>query len=730
VGSNSNIRTNDPTKVPAFPKVPASASPEMRRYLETLEQVTNIRLGRRGDPRDRAVTLRELIDSGLAQELRSNPFDPNRSGNVGFVQPGGRLPDLAVPPAPTGFQANGAYSQINLGWDYPAYSNHSHTEVHSHTSDSIGDATLLGIQSGRIFVDPVGSGATRYYWVRHVNTDSIAGPFNAAAGTAASTAPDVNHLLGVLTGAITDSQLSQSLSSDITGVATAAAAAASDAAEAIAAKTAALLAQSNAETAKDNAEIAETNADTSRASASTSAGQSAASATSAAGSAATASAQAVLATTAKNNAGASAGAAATSASNASSFADDSEASATASEVSRVAADTAKAGAVASAAASSQSESNASASETASGNSAAASESAKTAAESAKAAASAFSVSAASSATSASGSATAAASTVNGLTARLNNTGGTGVTVEQAYSANASDIGDLEGQYTVKIDANGAVAGFGLANTTTSLGVNESEFIVNADRFALMRGATSSATATVPFVVQASATTLNGESVPAGVYMADAFIKNGSIANAKIGALNADKITAGSIAAARIAANTIDASKLRLDNSTIASQNINGIPTVIIKDLGVGNAKIQNLAVSTLKIQDQAVTFPNAITTSANIAIASSSNNTTFSTIQTLTGTYSGAPVLISGSFAVRSHNDQALMRFRLRRGSTVLFTSQSKAVRPTPDLFIIPFNFLDTNTSSGSRTYTLQAYVQDEYGNYADRTISTLEVKK
>jgi hypothetical protein len=176
VGSNSNIRTNDPTKVPAFPKVPASASAEMRKYLETLEQVTSIRLGRRGDPRDRAVTLRELIDSGLAQELRSNPFDPNKSGNVGFVQPGGRLPDLAVPPAPTGFQANGAYSQINLGWDYPAYSNHSHTEVHSHTSDSIGDATLLGIQSGRIFVDPVGSGATRYYWVRHVNTDSIAGP--------------------------------------------------------------------------------------------------------------------------------------------------------------------------------------------------------------------------------------------------------------------------------------------------------------------------------------------------------------------------------------------------------------------------------------------------------------------------------------------------------------------------------------------------------------------------
>ena len=300
----------------------------------------------------------------------------------------------------------------------------------------------------------------------------------------------------------------------------------------------------------------------------------------------------------------------------------------------------------------------------------------------------------------------------------------------SISTQASSINGLEAKYVVKIDTNGAVAGYGLASTANSAGNIVSEFIVNADRFAIMRGGSNTAAATVPFVVQASSTTLNGESVPAGVYMADAFIKNGSIASAKIGTLNADKITAGSIASARIATNSIDASKINLDNSTITSQNISGIPTVIIKDLGVGNAKIQNLAVSTLKIQDQAVTFPHAETTTANLQIASSSNNTTFSTIQTLTGTFSGAPVLISGCFSVRSHDDQALMRYRLRRGTTVLFTSQSKAVRPTPDLFVIPFSFLDESTSSGSRTYTLQAYVQDQFGNYSDRTLSTLECKK
>ena len=215
MASNSNVRTNDPTKVPALPRIPADTPPSLRRYLELLEQPTNIRLGRRGDPRDRAVTLRELIDSGLATELAQKPFDSNRGGDPGFVKGGDRLPDLAVHPAPTGFSATGAFSTIIIAFTFPSYSNHSHTEIWSHSSDSIGDATLVGIQTGRVFTDPVGSGVTRYYWARHVNTDSVVGPFNAAAGTVANTSTDVNHMLGVLNNAITSSQLASTLSDPI-----------------------------------------------------------------------------------------------------------------------------------------------------------------------------------------------------------------------------------------------------------------------------------------------------------------------------------------------------------------------------------------------------------------------------------------------------------------------------------------------------------------------------------
>ena len=901
------VKTNDPTKVPALPTIPPSVAPELRRYLAVLEQVVNIRLGRRGDPRDRAVTLRELIDSGLATELASSPFATNSSGNTGFVNSGEQLQDLAVPPIPTGFTASGAFSTIHLSWNFPAYSNHAHTEVYVHTSDVIGDAQLLGIQAGRVFIDPVGSGQTRYYWVRHVNTNNITGPFNAAAGTIASTALDVSHMLTLLTGSITSGQLAQSLSDTIDGAgsstdisnleafvgfvssysgssllsrigsaetgitnlnstfgsttAAAASATAAAAAEsaAIAAKAAALLAQSDAETAQANAETAKTSAETAQAAAETSQNAASASATGAAGSASTASQNSTTAANSATAAGNSASAAATSATNAATSATAAGTASTASQTSRLAAEAAKTDAEtaetgaqnsASAAATSATQANASQtaaaasasaadsdrlaaqtakanaetaetnavsakndaesaesnaassattaanSATAAGNSAgaaatsasnaatsatqagtrstaantakvaaqsardtaqtaqagaeqaesdavaaknaaassasAAATSAETAqtavtdagafataadtsateAETSKSSASTFAQQASGSATTAEGHATAAAQDFTSVTARLDNVNNASnpnnaVTLEQKFTAVASDLSGLEGQYTVKIDNNGAVAGFGLGSTTTAAGNIVSEFIVNADRFAIMRGGSNTATATVPFIVQATSTTLNGETVPAGVYMADAFIKNGSIQSAKIGELNADKITAGFISANRIDSNSITASKLVLDNSTITSQNIGGVPTVIIKDLGVGNAKIQNLAVSTLKIRDQAVTFPVSDITVADQTLTQGGG---YQTVQTVTHVSTGAPIEIGVGFRARSQTGSSgrLAIFGIFRGSTQIFNSGHFYI-PGVNGAVQAFLFSET-PSAGTYTYTLKVF--------------------
>lgn len=207
----TKARTTAATTVPGISKPPADISPALRRYLESISEALEIRLGRRGDARDRAVTFRELLDSGLAIELGSNPYQIGKPP----ADPDPDPPANGTPTAPTNFSANGGYSIVTCFWDYPNYGPHSHTEIWRHTANVIGDAQLVGISSGISFIDPVGQSKTHYYWARHVSTYDIAGPFHSANGDEATTAANVTELLNVLTGAITESQLYQTLGARI-----------------------------------------------------------------------------------------------------------------------------------------------------------------------------------------------------------------------------------------------------------------------------------------------------------------------------------------------------------------------------------------------------------------------------------------------------------------------------------------------------------------------------------
>ena len=209
--------SSNPTKVPAIPRPPNDVSPEVRRYLESVQEALEIRLGRRGEPEDRAVTLRELIDSGLAKTLKSAPFDPNNisAANVGFVNPS-TVSNSTVPPAPTNFTAAGAYSIILLSWDIPSDLDFiSHLEIWRADTDDLGEAVLYDISTSSTYSDPVGGGETKYYWIRFISQAGIVGPFNDGDGTSATTATDVAYQLGVLNEAITSTQLAASLSAPI-----------------------------------------------------------------------------------------------------------------------------------------------------------------------------------------------------------------------------------------------------------------------------------------------------------------------------------------------------------------------------------------------------------------------------------------------------------------------------------------------------------------------------------
>ena len=202
-----------PTKVPGLPTVPAGISPELRQYLSNLAEAVEIRLGRRGDPIDRAVTLRELVDSGLATYLRGAPYDPSGAAPPDFEN---NVPEFGdQPTVPTGFEANGAYSVIILEWDVPFYLGHATTEIWRYPEDILGDASLVGVATGNVHIDYIGGGQSAYYWIRHVNRSDVKGPFTGPDGKFAETAPDVAVLLETLEDSITENQLFEDLGARI-----------------------------------------------------------------------------------------------------------------------------------------------------------------------------------------------------------------------------------------------------------------------------------------------------------------------------------------------------------------------------------------------------------------------------------------------------------------------------------------------------------------------------------
>lgn len=142
-------------------------------------------------------------------------------------------------------------------------------------------------------------------------------------------------------------------------------------------------------------------------------------------------------------------------------------------------------------------------------------------------------------------------------------------------AHSRSINGLEAQYTVKVDVNGKVAGYGLA-TTPKNGTPESKFIVNADRFGV--GATGKADV-FPFTVDTrqNRVGVNGELVVNGKAIVDR-LNAGDIHGDKITAntLNANHLKAGSVTAREMAAGSITADKLNVNNLSAISANMGNI----------------------------------------------------------------------------------------------------------------------------------------------------------
>lgn len=496
--------------------VPTNYQGQERRFAQSVSESLDVLTGRRGDVIDRAVTFRDLIDTGVLKLVKGlgtgsgggTIINPNDNPDGGPTQ---------LPTQPENFNATGGFNIIFLNWTLPPYNGHDYVEIYRLQKTGAAVPTLAQAEASGVytryygdlyqFADTnVGSQENWYYWIRAVNIDGITGPFYSTDGVDATTALDYLFISGLIDDILDDDVNGLGLNTTI------------DALDLNITQ----LENFTGYTSGYNGDSLVTRIGDVE---------------TVAGNAAT-SAQLQSEQTARANAD-SALAADITTLNATVYDTSTGLPATysglQSEIStRASADSALA-TRATALEATVNDSNTGVAATYSGL-----QSEITARANADSALSS--------------SITSLTTTVNGNTASI--------------QTNTSSINGVEAKYSVKVDNNGHVSGFGLISTANN-GTVTSSFIVAADRFAIARPFNSSNTnvsTNYPFKVVTNNSTYadDGTPIPQGVYIEDAFIHNSQITNALIGD--------ATITSAKI----FDLSATRISSGNIAIDNSNSI----------------------------------------------------------------------------------------------------------------------------------------------------------
>lgn len=202
-------------------------------------------------------------------------------------------------------------------------------------------------------------------------------------------------------------------------------------------------------------------------------------------------------------------------------------------------------------------------------------------------------------------------------------GGSSATLEQRFTAQKSANDVLLAQYTVKLDVNGYVSGFGLSSTASS-SAPTTDFVVNADRFAVAApmyvGATApaspfdgqywrnSSTGVVqrwnaklsvpawevrdyklPLAVLTTSQTINDVAFDPGVYIDGANITQATVGNAQIADLAVDSAKISSLTVNKLASGS-----LQTDSFIKSSNFVSGSQGFILN--ANGTAEFQNAVV--------------------------------------------------------------------------------------------------------------------------------------
>jgi hypothetical protein len=189
----------------------------------------------------------------------------------------------------------------------------------------------------------------------------------------------------------------------------------------------------------------------------------------------------------------------------------------------------------------------------------------------------------------------------------------------SITTQATSIDGVEANYSVKIDNNNRITGFGLLSTTSG-STPFSEFAVVADQFSIVSPDSTADTPIQPFTVTADK-----------IYF------------------GADVIVSGDL----ISTGTISADRLQIDGVMFDTETVGGVTSLIIKESGINTSQIAESAITTARLSNDSVTidkFANTLESTNYSAGSAGWRLTTDGTFEAGNGTFRGALTATSGAF--------------------------------------------------------------------------------
>lgn len=187
--------------------------PKAPNFEQRVRETLMTYLGRQGDPLDRGLTLRDLIQAGVIKLRDGFTLKPGQAGGTIPLQPSvvEEEPDLTPPPQPTGFTVSAAISHVFIEHDAPVYPQgrgHLRTRVYGATVQPgdplpvFDDAVEITQFSGTVHAHPSDPSTTWRLWIKWETIDNVLSvtPAGGTNGLAVTTGQDVAKLVAAMTG--------------------------------------------------------------------------------------------------------------------------------------------------------------------------------------------------------------------------------------------------------------------------------------------------------------------------------------------------------------------------------------------------------------------------------------------------------------------------------------------------------------------------------------------------